>query len=351
MAQASNPVTQVRMQNAIYTGKHTILASWVGAIASAVEQDGFAWTDLTRGELADPRRCASGTRLPHEIMREIWDRAAHLTQDPAVPLRAAARLKPQALHALGYSLMAVSSLEEACRILHRQFHVISTAAALKIETTASHYTITSVSEPTVNDEGFEMFLAFLLEMFGMLQHERPTPVRLTLRRPLTYRSAGERYDSFFGVRTEFGAPQNMIVFRRSEMLAPLSNGNPTIRALADKLVSEYLETFGSGEFRTVVRSQILNLLQEGGASEEAVARALNMSSSSLARRLRMEGVTYRRLLHETQKSLALQYLEDGNLSISEIGFRLGFEDLSSLSRSFRRWTGVSPRTWRQQRQS
>lgn len=340
------------MLNVQSAANHTILASWVGAIASAVEQEGFGWRDLWRGaDIGDPRSSASGARLPHEIMRLIWDRAAHLTQDPAVPLRAAARLKPQALHALGYGLMAVSSLDEACRIMHRQFHVISTAAAMQIETTASHYTITSVSEPAVNDEGFEMFLAVIVEMFALLQPDRVRPVRVTLRRPVTSRAACERYSNFFGVETEFGAPQNSIVFNRRDMITPLNSGNPIIRALAEKLTSEYLETFGSGDFRTVVRSQILGLLQTGGASEEMVARSLNMSSSSLARRLRAEGVNYRQLLHETQKSLALQYLEDGDLSISEIGFRLGFEDLSSLSRSFRRWTGVSPRTWRRQRLS
>lgn len=337
------------MLNVHSGASHTILASWVGAIASAVEQEGFGWGELWRGgDIGDPRSCASGARLPHEIMRLIWDRAAQLTQDPAVPLRAAARLKPQALHALGYGLMAVSSLDEACRLMHRQFHVISTAAAMQIETTASHYAITSVCEPAVNDEGFEMFLAVVVEMFALLQPDRVRPVRVTLRRPVTSRAVCERYNSFFGVQCEFSAPQNSIVFHRRDMMAPLNSGNPTIRALAEKLTSEYLETFGSGEFRTVVRSQILGLLQSGGASEDAVARSLNMSSSSLARRLRAEGVNYRQLLHETQKSLALQYLEDGDLSISEIGFRLGFEDLSSLSRSFRRWTGVSPRAWRRQ---
>lgn len=340
------------MLNVQAGANHTILASWVGAIVSAVEQEGYTWNDLCRSaDMADPRSSASGARLPQEIMRSIWDRAAQLTQDPAVPLRAAGRLRPQALHALGYSLMAASSLEEACRIMHRQFHVISTAAAMQLETTALHYTLTSVCEPAINDEGFEMFLAFMTEMFALIQCDRITPVKLALRRSVASRSVCERYNSFFGVRVEFGAPQNMIVFSRKDMLAPLNNGNPTIRAMTEKLVSEYLQSFGSGEFRTVVRSQILNLLQAGPASEEAVARSLNMSSSTLSRRLRLEGVNYRQLLHETQKSLALQYLEDGDLSISEIGFRLGFEDLSSLSRSFRRWTGVSPRTWRLQRLS
>ena len=70
------------MLNVQTAASHTILASWVGAIASAVEQEGFGWADLWRGAaIGDPRSSPSGARLPHDIMRLIWDRAAHLTQE------------------------------------------------------------------------------------------------------------------------------------------------------------------------------------------------------------------------------------------------------------------------------
>jgi AraC-like DNA-binding protein len=158
----------------------------------------------------------------------------------------------------------------------------------------------------------------------------------------------ERYNSFFGLKVEFGAEENLVVFDRAQMMAPLASGNTCVRAAMEKLIAQYLTEMGTGEFRTMVRGQILSQLQAGAVSEEAVARGLSMSTSTLARRLRSEGLNFRELLQETQKSLALQYLQDARLSISEIGFRLGFEDLSSLSRSFRRWTGVSPREWRRQ---
>lgn len=329
------------------TSSHTILAGWVGAIVSAVKQDGYEWRDLAPDSaLDDPSEFAPGARLPHMIMRDVWDRACDVTGDEAIPLRAAQRLQPNALHALGYCLQAASSLNDTCHLLYRHFHVISTAAALNIKIDANTYTVTSVCEPTVNDEGFEMFMAFVVELFRLLSPEPLNPIAVSLRRRVSGRAACDRYRSVFQAPVEFEAPMNSLVFDREPMTVPLRTANPEIRAVGQRLVSSYLAELGSGEYKTLARSQILNQLQSGRASEEGVAKSLNLSCSSLSRRLRQEGTTYRALLHETQRNLAFQYLKNENLAISEISFRLGFEDLSSFSRSFRRWTGIPPREWR-----
>lgn len=328
-------------------GCHTILASWVGALATAVQRDGHDWEALCRStQIADPRFTAPGARLQHDIMRDVWNRASALTNDPAISVRAARCLKTNAIHALGYAMMAASSRDEIVRLVQRHFHVISTAAALDIDVGARFYTISSVCEPAVNDEGFEMFLAFLSRLFNRMAEDDVRPVKLTLRRSMSSKAARDRFNSFFGTEVEFDSPQNMIVFNKQQIFEPLCTANPEIRVLSEKMTAQYLEEYGSGQFRTIVRSHILTLLRSGRSSEENVAKALNMSCSSLSRRLRQEGVTYRQMLNETQRSLALQHLRDLSMPISEIGFRLGFEDLSSFSRSFRRWTGTSPREWR-----
>jgi AraC-like DNA-binding protein len=44
--------------------------------------------------------------------------------------------------------------------------------------------------------------------------------------------------------------------------------------------------------------------------------------------------------------LALRYLRDPNLSLSQIAFLLGYSELSALSHAFRRWTRTTPGEWR-----
>ncbi len=328
--------------------QHTILASWVDTIINAAELE---WPDLAhvceRGKIGVPTKAQSGCRLPHHIMRSVWDEACRYTGDPAFPLLAARNLRPNRIHTLGYYLLAAESLDDICNAFQRHFHVISTAAALKITVNGNQYRITSVSEPAVNNEGFEMFMAFLTELIALQGTEDVNPLKVTLRRHISSGAAREQYTDFFHAPVEFGAQENCVVFPRQAMFEPLKTANPEIRKYCERQLAIYLNQFGSGEFKTLVRSKILELLPNGSVTEADVARGLSLSRSSLVRRLRQEGTSYRKLFNQTQLDLALQYLKDPHLPIGEISIRLGFQDVSSFSRSFRREVGMAPREWRQ----
>jgi AraC-like DNA-binding protein len=44
--------------------------------------------------------------------------------------------------------------------------------------------------------------------------------------------------------------------------------------------------------------------------------------------------------------LACNFLRETDLSIAEIGERVGIQDIAKFRRAFRRWAGVTPREWR-----
>jgi len=62
--------------------------------------------------------------------------------------------------------------------------------------------------------------------------------------------------------------------------------------------------------------------------------------------IELAGTSFRRLVDETRRQLAEQYLKDSTLVVSEIAYLLGFAEVSSFSRAFRRWTGHAPRAAR-----
>ncbi|MBN49243.1 MAG: hypothetical protein CMN85_06840 [Spongiibacteraceae bacterium] len=81
---------------------------------------------------------------------------------------------------------------------------------------------------------------------------------------------------------------------------------------------------------------------------EAMADILHLSPSSLRRRLQKEGTSYQELKDRYRSDLAMRYLRDDQLKIHEIGEMLGFLEPSSFIRSFRGWTGMTPRQFRDQ---
>ena len=91
-----------------------------------------------------------------------------------------------------------------------------------------------------------------------------------------------------------------------------------------------------------VKTGIIKLLPSGGVADEKVAKTLGMSVRSLQRKLSEAGTTFRTLLDEIRKELALSYVRDPNIEFVEIAFLLGFSEQSAFSRAFKRLTGISP---------
>jgi AraC-like DNA-binding protein len=80
-----------------------------------------------------------------------------------------------------------------------------------------------------------------------------------------------------------------------------------------------------------------------------VARALRTSPRSLRRGLQRMSTSYQELLDETRHDDARRLLETTRLSMEEVARKLGFADVRSFRRAFKRWTGVSPGSYRELR--
>ena len=72
-----------------------------------------------------------------------------------------------------------------------------------------------------------------------------------------------------------------------------------------------------------------------------MASALGLSSRTLVRRLGEVGASYRTLVDDARRARAERLLEDGTLTVGEIGYRLGYDDGANFGRSCRRWFGCS----------
>jgi AraC-like DNA-binding protein len=71
-----------------------------------------------------------------------------------------------------------------------------------------------------------------------------------------------------------------------------------------------------------------------------------MSTRTVQRRLEELGTSYQDLVDDVRASLARTLLRDRAYSIVDVALELGYADLKSFYRAFRRWTGVPPGQWR-----
>ncbi|MDH3978353.1 MAG: AraC family transcriptional regulator [Gammaproteobacteria bacterium] len=71
-----------------------------------------------------------------------------------------------------------------------------------------------------------------------------------------------------------------------------------------------------------------------------------ISSRTFQRKLEKLGVNYTELVLEARIGIAKQWLENGDISITDISKALGYRSPSNFSRAFRGHVGQSPRAYR-----
>lgn len=81
-----------------------------------------------------------------------------------------------------------------------------------------------------------------------------------------------------------------------------------------------------------------------------VASHLCVSSRTLMRKLKEEGTSFKELLDANHKQLACWYLRNTNETVEVIAMRLGYQDPTNFSRTFRRWYTDTPSEYRRRNQ-
>jgi AraC-like DNA-binding protein len=98
--------------------------------------------------------------------------------------------------------------------------------------------------------------------------------------------------------------------------------------------------------RAHIEAHILPDLHQGSLSMDKVARDMGMSRQTLYRRLKDEDITFAEIHDDLRQRMARDYLTARKVSVNETAYLLGFSEASSFVRAFKRWTGQSPRAFR-----
>lgn len=200
----------------------------------------------------------------------------------------------------------------------------------------------------VDRHQMECFATMAVRICRRLTDQRVTPVRVKFKHRRDPISAA--FADFFGVDTEFGAAVDEIAFGPALGALRVVSADPYLNKLLVHYAEEALARRPRylGSFRAVVENAIVPLLPHGKALAAEIAARLGMSQRTFARRLSLEGVTFSEVLESLKSHLAQRYLADATLSISQIAWLLGYQEVSAFSNAFKRWTGKTPREARSQ---
>jgi len=292
--------------------------------------------------LGDPNK-----RVPDAAMIGLWRIAHEATGDELIGLEVGQRLHPTTTHALGFAWLASGSVMDALRRLQRYFRVVTDVERIALLEEPGRLRLVIElpdGRPHMPEYAYDGFQAAVVSRCRAIAGEdfRPLAVRNMRERP----ERADRFEAFFRAPVEFGAPEYSMTFDRAGLERRLPTGNAELALANERVIQDYLARLDRHDVVAAARRAIVQELAAGSATQTRIARALNMSTRTLQRRLDGHGLTFKGLLEATRRELALDYLRDSSRSVNEVAYLLGFSELSNFSRAFKRWTGRAPSAFR-----
>lgn len=148
----------------------------------------------------------------------------------------------------------------------------------------------------------------------------------------------------------WGQPHIGFVFEARWLALPVVQNEQCLREFLHGAPANLIVKYRDGASTS---ERIRRLLQRHLGNElpslEALAAQLGSTPQTLRRRLRAEGRGFQALKDELRRDAAVELLARPELTLIEVGHRLGFSEASTFHRAFKRWTGVAPGAYRQPR--
>lgn len=296
------------------------------------------WAQLTNatGDLGWPQFAAL-------VERYLW-----LTAKPWAGLELGNINAASAHGPLGYAVLSAPDVRAMMEVLAR--YTTSRFGVIGIESAASAEGLRLTIRPRVALGRLRHFVydSCLATFFRLLdtvapQHGRDVAVEMDGPRP----AWADVYHRLLGVDVRFGAPACRVLLPPRILDTACLTADSEAFALACRHCARHCATQGVEPGMSERIRQRLEREDAAIPTLDVLARDWAISRRTLIRRLHNEGTHYRALLDDVRQARARWYLENTDWPVARIAERLGYQDVSNFSRSFKRWFAMTPRAMRQ----
>ena len=295
----------------------------------------------------DPEARIAGERFENLL---IW--LIETSRDPLFGLHTSQFVQPGSYNVMGYIAMSATTLLEALSKVALYEKLVGDMGVTETMTRdglievrwlcrhqkqpARRHLIENVLGSWVRYSRWLVGNDALNPQLVLLEHAPPENRRLL-----------ENYRKVFGCEVRFNQSCSALVAHPDMLQHKLRQPDPQLHSTLESHAARKLQSLGiETTLAQKVRNRILASLNERLPRKEQVAEELGLNVRTLHRRLQEEQTSWQAILDNLRQELARSYLKDTPMTQVEIAERLGYSDIRSFQRSFKRHHGMTPGEYR-----
>lgn len=278
----------------------------------------------------------------------VVEAVVELTKDPCFGLHAGENLNLAAAGLIMQLSQTCGTIKEAIKLSCQFANLGCDALPLSLVEKEKHYEIVITPKTPWAEKSFAALkhtttglIGFTIRQFHSLTQMKYYPMRIHF--PWENDGKLAEYERVYGCPVHFNKKEISIFLTKKLVEEKILTSNYKLQ----RILLEYAEEKSAAlkeekGFVAVVKESVVLLKQTEFPSADRVASHLNMSTRSLQRKLQAEDYNYKKMIEELKKEFAVSYLKRKQLSVSEVAYLLGYADVSSFTRAFKKWFDQTP---------
>ncbi|MBY4677482.1 AraC family transcriptional regulator [Marinobacterium arenosum] len=337
--------------------KITVPTGYVRNLLSQAEAQGFDTGDLLERVGISPHEIEQKTEFPADKFGMLYQRVMYIAQDEYFGMLSGGKVPNGTFRIMCHAIIHCKTLEKA---IYRasDFHEICRGAQVKpMLVRKGRFAKVSFAPTDSAEIDFDQFLrneppSRIRTSLSMWHHFVSWLLGTRLELKAAYFTFGrpddvDHYRMLFQSEVKFDQHDNAFVFPSRYLDYPIVQTEQSLRSFLKTAPYQLIAMVNDDKS---LKAQVVALIGKDFSRElpgaEEVATTLNLSVSTLRRRLLEEGTSYQKIKDECRREAALNYMNSVQLSINDVAGLMGFDEPSAFFRSFKKWTGLTPGEYR-----
>lgn len=299
-------------------------------------------------EIDEVRKNDTGRLHLHDLRNQLYS-LTQANQDPLFPVHCAQYVSPLTFGSYTLTLWTAPNLDVALQHAEDFSIVVSSPIRLKYhKDKQGHAELWVLDSEPFNKEshvtylGVMLFVATTVKIIQSIVEDDELQIKIKLVDNKLSNDIYQQIEQLTHVKISVGEPVRKLCIDKKYLYRSNAHHDHDIYFSALNMLRKDAESLKQGDLILRLYNVLNSLEHLSLANAESVAHSLQLNVRTLNRKLAELNTSYRGVVEKYKLEKALHLLETPNINMTEIAYQLGFADLSTFSRAFKRWTGYSP---------